>query len=88
MELLQGRDGLPGRDGLGGPPGPPGPQGKEGQPGPKSGGTIYTRWGRSSCPTSKGAELVYSGYAGGYMITEEEGLAISVYQKILSTAQI
>ena len=65
MELLRGRDGLPGRDGLAGPPGPPGPQGKESQPGPKSGGTIYTRWGKSSCPTSTGAELVYSGYAGG-----------------------
>ena len=65
MELLRGRDGLPGRDGLAGPPGHPGLKGKEGQPGPKSGGTMYTRWGRSSCPTSTGAELVYSGYAGG-----------------------
>ena len=25
----------------------------------------YTRWGRSSCPSSTGAELVYSGSAGG-----------------------
>jgi hypothetical protein len=25
----------------------------------------YTRWGRSSCPSSTGAELVYSGRAGG-----------------------
>ena len=70
VELLQGRDGrdgrdgLPGTDGLAGPPGPVGPQGKEGPQGPKSGGTMYIRWGKSSCPTSTGAELVYSGIAG------------------------
>ena len=44
---------------LRGPRGPPGP------PGPKSGGAIYIRWGKSTCPTSAGAELVYSGIAGG-----------------------
>ena len=85
MEMLRGRDGLPGRDGLAGPPGhpgrdglarPPGPlglQGKEGPPGPKSGGTMYTRWGRSFCPTSTGAELVYSGYAGGSWYNHKGG---------------
>ncbi len=47
VELLRGRDGLPGRDGV---QGPPGPQGKDGSPGPKSGGATYTRWGKSTCP--------------------------------------
>lgn len=30
-----------------------------------SGGSIYTRWGRKSCPNNTNAELVYEGYAGG-----------------------
>uniref|UniRef100_A0A1X7SLK4 Uncharacterized protein n=1 Tax=Amphimedon queenslandica TaxID=400682 RepID=A0A1X7SLK4_AMPQE len=34
-----------------------------GQAGPKSGGVVYTRWGRKSCPT--GAELLYEGITGG-----------------------
>ncbi len=28
------------------------------------GGAIYTRWGRSFCPSTSGTELVYHGYAG------------------------
>ena len=28
-------------------------------------GVTYTRWGKSSCPSSTGAQLVYSGRAGG-----------------------
>ena len=49
VELLQGRDGLPGRDGVQGPPGPPGKYGSTGPPGLRSsGGAIYTRWGKSS----------------------------------------
>ncbi len=55
VELLRGRDGLPGRDGVQGPPGPsgedgspgpPGPSGEDGSPGPpgpQSGGATYTR---------------------------------------------
>ena len=62
MELLRGRDGLPGRDG---PPGRNGEQGPAGPPGPRSGGAIYTRWGKSSCPQVEGTELVYSGITGG-----------------------
>ena len=34
-----------------------------GQACPKSGGVVYTRWGRKSCPT--GAELLYEGITGG-----------------------
>ena len=73
----QGERGLPG---LKGPPeifgprglvgekgsrGPPGPQGEQGPQGPLTGGTVYSRWGRTTCPTDQGTELVYSGRAGG-----------------------
>jgi len=70
IQILRGRDGRDGRDGLPGPrgvSGPPGPRGDKGPAGPKgqdSGGVVYVRWGHDSCPTS-GAELVYSGQAGG-----------------------
>ena len=62
VEMLRGRDGLPGRDG---PQGPVGPPGHVGPPGPRSGGAIYTRWGKSSYPQVAGTELVYSGITGG-----------------------
>lgn len=35
-------------------------------------GTIYTRWGRTSCP-GNGTELVYSGYAAGTHYTHSGG---------------
>ena len=68
VELLRGRDGLPGRDGAPGKDGnqgPQGPPGLRGLPGPRSGGAIYTRWGKSSCPQIEGTALVYSGITGG-----------------------
>ena len=55
-------------------PGPHGPQGQRGEtgvtgpqgpPGPRSGGVIYTRWGKTSCPNVSGTELVYMGRVGG-----------------------
>ncbi len=73
MELLRGRDGLPGRDGV---QGPPGPQGKDGSPvphGQKSGGATYTRWGKSTCPQLEGTELVYSGITGGAFFNQPGG---------------
>ena len=77
VELLRGRDGLPGRDGVQGPPGPPGKDGstgRQGPPGPLScGGAIYTRWGKSSCPEVEGTELVYSGITGGTWYSQEGG---------------
>ena len=79
VELLRGRDGLPGRDcvpcrdGMKGPPGPPGPQGKVGPAGPKSGGAIYTRWGKSTCPGISGTEEVYSGLTGGTLWSSSGG---------------
>ena len=76
MEMLRGRDGLPGvpgRDGVRGPSGPPGPQGVPGQQGPTSGGAMYVRWGKSSCPQIEGTELMYSGMAGGTRYSQEGG---------------
>ncbi|XP_019860029.1 PREDICTED: short-chain collagen C4-like [Amphimedon queenslandica] len=72
LEVLRGRDGrdgAPGRDGVKGERGDKGEKGEKGetgpvgQAGPKSGGVVYTRWGRKSCPT--GAELLYEGITGG-----------------------
>ena len=77
VELLRGRDGLPGRDGVQGPPGPPskdGSTGRQGPPGPPSSrGAIYTRLGKSSCPKVEGTELVYSGITGGTFFNQEGG---------------
>ena len=72
VEVLRGRDGrdgVPGRDGVKGERGDKGEKGEKGetgpvgQAGPKSGGVVYTRWGRKSCPT--GAQLLYEGITGG-----------------------
>ena len=70
VELLRGRDGLPG---VQGPPGKDGSTGRQGPPGPRSGGAIYTRWGKSSCPEVEGTELVYSGITGGTWYSQEGG---------------
>lgn len=61
-----GRDGRDGRDGIYGPPGRDGKDGDTGPPGPPGkGGVVYIRWGRTTCPSVQGTELVYSGRAGG-----------------------
>ena len=72
---LLGPQGPPGPQGLPGPTngvpgdiGPQGPTGELGPPGPQGpsgGGVVYTRWGRTTCPSSSGTTLVYSGRAGG-----------------------
>ena len=85
VEILRGRDGrdgltgLAGRDGNNGEkgdkgePGTPGEQGIQGPPGPISGGALYTRWGRTTCPGTPGTELVYSGLAGGSRYSHSGG---------------
>ena len=71
IKLLQGRDGRDGRDGAQGikgdvgERGEKGDQGKTGQKGEPAGGVAYVRWGHNSCPNNTGAQLVYSGRAGG-----------------------
>ena len=82
VELLRGRDGLLGRDGVQSPPGLPGKdgaaglqgiQGEQGSPGPQSGGALYTRWGKRSCPDVNDTELVYSGFTGGTFYSQKGG---------------
>ena len=68
IEILRGRDGRDGRDGATGPQGLRGLQGTtglQGPPGPRSAGVTYTRWGKTTCPSVPGTELVYKGIAGG-----------------------
>ena len=47
--------------------------GAQGPPGPRSAGVTYTRWGKSSCPSTPGTELVYSGIAGGTFYNIQRG---------------
>lgn len=69
----QGPAGPPGLPGRPGPPGSPGARGPAGPARPPSvigdsvsnGGVIYSRWGKSTCPTTEGTVLVYSGRVGG-----------------------
>ena len=76
-----GRDGIPGspgRDGRDGEKGEIGMTGSKGDPGiqgalgPSSGG-VYTRWGRTTCPSTPGTELVYSGRVVGSHYTAKGG---------------
>ena len=76
IEVLRGRDGRDGRDGVPGPrglQGQRGDQGVAGPPGPRSGGVVYTRWGKSSCPNVSGTTLVYAGRVGGTHYTHKGG---------------
>ena len=81
IEVLRGRDGRDGRDGMPGPRGPQGQRGEvgstgpQGPPGPRSGGAVYTRWGKNSCPSVSGTELVYAGRAGGTHYSHRGGAA-------------
>ena len=63
-----GKQGLPGHTGSAGPQGvrgEPGSLGVQGVPGPRSGGIVYTRWGKRSCPSNSETELLYAGQVGG-----------------------
>ena len=83
IQLLQGRDGrdgLPGRDGKDGEPGERGEKGEKGDqgetgpqgpPGLRVAGATYVRWGRTSCPTELGTQLLYSGRAAGPRYTHQ-----------------
>ena len=61
----QGSLGPQGEKGEQGSLGPQGPQGVQGLPGPLSGGAVYTRWGRTICPSTGGTQLVYKGLVAG-----------------------
>ena len=78
IEVLRGRDGRDGRDGVPGPRGPQGQRGDQGvagPPGPRNGGVVYTRWGKSTCPSVSGTTLVYAGRAGGTWYQHKGGAA-------------
>ena len=69
-----GSPGVQGERGVAGPRGPVGDNGARGDPGakgepgmqsPPAGGAVYTRWGRTTCPTCQGTQLLYAGRAGG-----------------------
>jgi len=68
-----GERGLQGHTGLPGAPGSPGSQGLQGPPGPTAGGVVYTRWGRTTCPSTSGTQLLYSGRAGGTWYSHSGG---------------
>ena len=78
IEVLRGRDGRDGQDGVPGPRGPQGQRGDQGvagPPGPRNGGVVYTRWGKSTCPSVSGTTLVYAGRAGGTWYGDKGGAA-------------
>ena len=66
----KGERGLPGAAGRNGVPGIPG---SNGAPGPVMGGETYIRWGRTTCPSISGTELVYTGWAAGSHYTHSGG---------------
>ena len=70
-----GPQGLVGQKGNRGYPGLAGPQGPQGAQGPLTVGTVYVRWGRTTCPTGQGTELVYYGTAGGSYYSHSGGAA-------------
>ena len=41
-----------------------------GPPGPTTGGVVYTRWGRTTCPNTTATQLLYAGRAAGSYATE------------------
>ena len=71
IQILRGRDGRDGPQGTPGAAGRDGRDGERGEPGIQgplaatSGGVTYTRWGKTSCPTVSGTELVYAGITAG-----------------------
>ena len=74
-----GRDGRDGRDGESGDrgatgiQGPRGETGEQGPPAAMSGGVTYIRWGKTSCPTVSGTELVYAGMTAGSWYADSGG---------------
>ena len=70
---ISGPSGPVGDKGNRGDSGLPGPQGEQGAQGPPTGGAVYVRWGRTSCPSDQGTELLYSGRAAGSKYNTQGG---------------
>ena len=47
--------------------------GGQGPPGPSSGGVTYARWGQTTCPNTRGTELVYKGRPAGSYYSQKGG---------------
>ena len=47
----------------------------QGLQGPPAGGAVYTRWGRTICPTDQGTQLLYAGRAGATHYDHKGGAA-------------
>ena len=62
-----------GPTGLTGQKGDTGLTGPAGPPGPTAGGVVYTKWGRTTCPTTSGTQLVYAGRAAGSWWSQSGG---------------
>ena len=45
----------------------------QGPPGPTTGGVVYTRLGRTTCPNTTGTQLLYAGRAAGSYYNEKGG---------------
>jgi hypothetical protein len=60
-----GPKGEKGDHGETGPQGIAGVAGAAGPPGPLVAGATYVRWGRTTCPSGNGSELLYAGRAAG-----------------------
>ena len=72
-EGAQGPTGAKGDEGAQGPTGAKGDEGQKGSAGGNYvGGSIFTRWGRTTCDTTN-TELVYAGIAAGTRYTQKGG---------------
>ena len=58
-----------------------GDRGQQGVQGPPAGGAVYTHWGRTTCPTGQGTQLLDAGRAGG---THYQHQTIRACQMILT----
>ena len=66
---------MTGTKGLAGSKGQKGERGVSGPPGPTTGGVVYTRWRKTTCSNTSGAELLYAGRAAGTWFTNGGGAA-------------
>ena len=53
----------------------PGLQGGQGEPGVPAEEAVYTRWGRTTCPTDQGTQLLYAGRAASTPLQFKGGAA-------------
>ena len=81
----RGQKGETGLRGFSGSKGERGVNGLRGPPGPTAGGVVYTRWGRTTCPSTSGTLLLYAGRAAGSHWTVGVEQTTFVYQNNHST---